>query len=241
MIRIIYLVILTYFLIGFIGFYFINRKKKPADARITWIKYGTYFIIIHLLFLSIVFFPVLFRVLAVTIIAGSFYELQHVYKKSESANLYFFIASVGILGIVSTGFYVFSGLNAHLVLFSFLIVSIFDSFSQIAGQLWGKRKLFPKISPQKTAEGVIGGVLIALVSSYLLRTIVNGSHFYSVRLATGIIAFAFLGDMIASFYKRKFNVKDYSNFIPGHGGFLDRFDSLIAGGTFITLNEFIFS
>ncbi len=239
MIWIIYIVVLSYFILGFIGFYFINRKKLPEDARHSWVKYITYFIIIHILFFSIAFFPIVFRLLAVLIIIGSFYELLFVYTKTDSGKKSFFIASAVILGLFSVGFYLFSGLNLQLVLFSFLILSIFDSFSQISGQLWGKRKLFLTISPQKTVEGLIGGMVIALVSSYLLRGLLNSSPGYAILLATGITGFAFLGDMVASLYKRKFNVKDFSNLIPGHGGFLDRFDSLIAGGTFVTLNELI--
>lgn len=235
----IYFVILTYFFLGFIGFYFINRKKNPADAHKSWVKYITYFLIIHLLFFSIVFLSEIFRVLAVLIIAGSFFELQNVYRKSDYRNQFLFLISVVILALFSMGFYVFSGFNFQLILFSFLIISIFDSFSQISGQLWGRRKLFPKISPQKTVAGVTGGIVIAIVSSFFLRGLLNGSLLYSLLLATGIIAFAFLGDTIASLYKRIVEVKDYSNSIPGHGGFLDRFDSLIAGGTFVTLSELI--
>ena len=88
---------------------------------------------------------------------------------------------------------------------------------------------------------MIGGVVIAFLSSFFLKSLVNGSPFYPMRLVAGIITFAFLGDMFASLYKRKFKVKDFSNLIPGHGGFIDRFDSLIAGGTFVTVNELILS
>lgn len=237
MIWTIYFIILIYFTLGFTGFYIINRKKKRDEARNSWVKFITYFFIIHILFFSILFFPVVFRILTLIIITGGFYELYKIFRESGYRKPVFFLSSLFILGLFSVGFYFFSGLNSRLVLFTFLILSIFDSFSQIAGQLWGRRKLFRKISPQKTVEGLIGGIIVAVASSWLLKDIIKGTEFYPMRLATGIVAFAFLGDMITSFYKRAYNVKDFSNLIPGHGGFLDRFDSLIAGGAFVALCE----
>lgn len=241
MIWTIYFIILAYFILGFIGFYFINRRKKPEDALSSWIKFITYFVIIHVLFFSIVFIPLLFRLLAVVIIAGGLYELYKVYRESGTERKKVFIAAVVVYGILAAGFYVFSGYDSQLILFTFLILSIFDSFSQIAGQIWGRRKLFRNISPGKTVEGLVGGIVTAIVSSYWLGDLLTGSSYFPMRLATGIIAFAFAGDMLASLYKRKYDVKDYSNFIPGHGGLLDRFDSLIAGGSFVTLNVLIFN
>ena len=231
----IYIIILAYFLLGFIGFYFINRRKPPAESRNSWIKYFTYLIIIHVLFFSIVFLPTFFRILAIVIIAGSFYELFKVYRQKGYVMKPVYYTAVVVLALFAAGFYAFSGLATGLILFTFLILSIFDSFSQVIGQIWGRRKLFRKISPQKTVEGFIGGIVIAVGSAYWLDGLLAGTGYLPMRLATGIVAFAFLGDMITSLYKRKYDVKDFSTFIPGHGGFLDRFDSLIAGGAFISL------
>ncbi len=239
MISTIYFVILAYFILGFIGFFFINRKKEKNEARISWIKFITYFIIIHILFFSITLLPVLFRLIAVIIIAAGFYELHKVQREARDKKKVFFLLAIAVYSFLSIGFYFFSGLDAQLVLFSFLILSIFDSFSQIAGQLWGRRKILPKISPQKTVEGFLGGAVVAIASSYLLSKLVEISDIETMLLATGIIAFAFLGDLTASYYKRNYSAKDFSRLIPGHGGFLDRFDSLIAGAAFVALNEFI--
>jgi phosphatidate cytidylyltransferase len=234
----IYFVILIYFILGFIAFYFINRRKGRESARMNRIKYASYFVIIHILFFSIVFLPVIFKVIAAGIIAIGFYELYRVYKGS-GLPVYLSIFNIGTyICAVWSGFLKFSGLDFRLILFSFLILSIFDSFSQIAGQLWGRRLLFPKISPQKTVEGLLGGTVVAVVSSWLIGDLIDDSGFYPVFLAFGIVAFSFLGDMATSVYKRKYEVKDFSALIPGHGGFLDRFDSLIAGGAFVALSVF---
>ncbi|HZH73134.1 MAG TPA: phosphatidate cytidylyltransferase [Mariniphaga sp.] len=241
MIWTIYLVILIYFVLGFIGFYFINRKKEHVEARKSWLKYFTYFIIIHILFFSIAFFPALFRIICLIIIAGGLYEIIKVYIRSGNNKQFVFYIALLVYSLLSIGFYVFSGYNKGLILFSFLIISIFDSFSQIIGQIWGRRKLFRKISLHKTVEGFIGGILVAVASAWLLVGLLAGTDFIPMRLATGIVFFAFLGDMITSMYKRKYGVKDFSTLIPGHGGFLDRFDSLIAGGAFVAITVLFFN
>jgi phosphatidate cytidylyltransferase len=237
MIRVIYFIILSYFILGAVGFFFINRKKGADEKRKSWIKYITYAIIIHILFFSIVINPFVFRVLAVFITGVGFYELFRLLQKSGRTALRFFLFSMVVYVLLSFGFLLFSGLDKGLILFSFLILSVFDSFSQITGQLWGRRKIFPKISPQKTWEGAIGGGLVAVISALLFDFLIDRPGLRAVQLAAGIVVFAFAGDVLASYYKRKYNVKDFSSLIPGHGGFLDRFDSLIAGGAWVACNE----
>lgn len=237
MILTIYIIILSYFLLGAVGFYFINREKERNTARESWKKYITYFIIIHVLFISIVFNLLIFRVIAGIIVFTGLFELINLFRKSGYRNQSFFIFSLFLFVILAAGFLWFSGLNQNLILFTFLVLSIFDAFSQISGQLAGKRKLFPAISPGKTVEGLLGGAFIALASSLLLKSLVEFSLWKTVLIAAGIVLFAFAGDLTASVYKRKYKVKDFSRLLPGHGGFLDRFDSLIAGGAFIAAIE----
>jgi len=240
MIRTIYFIVLTYFLIGGIGFYFIDRKKKPDVVHKSRVKFIAYFIIINTLFLSITIYPLAFRYLSVLIIGGGFYELIKLFRKSGYAKKTFFQFSVFLFGILSLGFFFFGSLEKELVLFTFLILSIFDSFSQISGQLWGTRKLLPEISPNKTFEGLIGGALVALVSALLLQDLTTRPLYKTLFLSVGIVFFAFSGDAIASLYKRKYIVKNFSELIPGHGGILDRFDSLIAGGSWVALSVYVF-
>jgi phosphatidate cytidylyltransferase len=76
---------------------------------------------------------------------------------------------------------------------------------------------------------------VTLLSGYLLRKLIPVSPLKGVMLAAGIALSAFAGDFAKSLYKRKFNVKNFSNLIPEHGGFLDRFDSLVAGGAFTAM------
>ena len=232
--RLIYIIILIYFILGGIGFYIINRKKDPNVARKSYIKFVTYFFIINILFFSIVLSPVVFKYLSAVIIIAGFFEIIKLFRGSNFKHKRFFAYSLFIFLLLSSGFYFFSYLEKELILFTFLVLSIFDSFSQITGQLWGSTKILPHISPNKTLGGLAGGAFVAVASSLLLKDLYEGSVIKLILLSAGIVVFAFLGDLAASYYKRKYNVKDYSNLIPGHGGFLDRFDSFIAGGTWVT-------
>ena len=239
MIKTIYIIILSYFILGAIGFYLINRHKQKQEARKSYLKLGTYFVIINLLFFSIVSKPYFFDILTLIIIGAAIIEVTRLFVKSGFSHKAFFALSFLLLCVFSTGFFRFGKLDPHLVLFTFLVLSIFDAFSQITGQLFGNNKILPRISPNKTLEGMVGGGLIAIISSLLFRELVDSSLIRAMLLALGIVIFAFIGDLATSFYKRKYGVKDFNHLIPGHGGFLDRFDSLIAGGAWVALIDLL--
>ena len=93
MIRTIYIIILIYFALGGAGFYLINRRKTPEVARESYIKFGTYFLIINLLFFSIILHTMAFRVLTVLIIIAGFTELSTLFVRSERNNVPFFVCS----------------------------------------------------------------------------------------------------------------------------------------------------
>ncbi|MGM0622332.1 MAG: phosphatidate cytidylyltransferase [Bacteroidota bacterium] len=239
MILTIYIIILSFFALGGIAFYIINRKKDKKTALANWLKFGVYFIIINVLFLCIAFAPRVFRYVVLFIILVSAGELLNLFKQSNFRNITFFGISLLIFLVFSAGFYFFSQLDYKLILFTFLILSIFDAFSQISGQLLGKNKVLPRISPGKTVEGVLGGAVVAIITSFLFHNLTGKQTLNSLLLVIAIIFFAFTGDALASVYKRKFGVKDFSQLLPGHGGFLDRFDSLIAGGAIVGLIEIL--
>jgi len=231
----IYSIILIYYLLGTIGIYVINRKKDPQIKRKAWIKHIVYFFITSGVFFSIAINPLVFRILAVVIILVGFYELFSLFRKSGFNHRRFFCLSVCLFALFSLGFYFFSLMDNGLILFAFLILSIFDGFSQVTGQLFGKRKLFPGISPNKTLEGLIGGTVVAVLSALVFKNLIQTAPLTAILLAGVVAVFAFAGDAAKSYYKRKYQVKDFSKIIPGHGGFLDRFDSLIAGGAGVAL------
>ena len=231
LIHTIYFVILGYFLLGAVGFYFINRRRSKPEAKASYVKFLTYFIIINLIYWWVVWWSSFFPVLVIVIGLTGLGELVFLFLRSGYRHPLFFLVAVICFAFLFSGFYNYSRLTYTVILYVFLIVSIFDSFSQISGQLWGKRKILPSISPNKTLGGILGGAVIALASGFLMKSLYQDLTISSRIFFLGMTIFsAFLGDVISSIYKRKYGVKDFNQLIPGHGGFLDRFDSLIAAG-----------
>lgn len=114
-----------------------------------------------------------------------------------------------------------------LIFFLILITQLNDVCQFIFGKLFGKRKISPVISPNKTLAGFLGGIFGSICFGYLFRELVPFND-KQVLLASALIAiFGFFGDLNISAIKRDLNIKDMSNLIPGHGGILDRMDSLI--------------
>ncbi len=116
-----------------------------------------------------------------------------------------------------------------LIISVLAIIWICDTAAYFIGKSFGKRKLYERVSPNKTVEGFIGGLIFALVSSFVARFLALDYFTLIDVVVVGLIVgiFGQLGDLVESLIKRDVGVKDSSNIIPGHGGVLDRFDSLI--------------
>ena len=116
----------------------------------------------------------------------------------------------------------------------FILIWTNDSFAFLVGTNIGKHKLLKRISPNKTIEGFIGGLIFTFIASFILAQQFTTLSLVQWIVIAGIVSiFGVLGDLIESMFKRQAGVKDSSNFIPGHGGFLDRFDSVIFAAPFI--------
>lgn len=120
----------------------------------------------------------------------------------------------------------------YLVWLIFISSWIGDTAAYYSGRAFGKRKLCPTISPKKTLEGSIGGFIGSILGcgiyGIILSNFIDGIpliHFFLIGALSGILSQ--FGDLTASSIKRYFKVKDYSHLIPGHGGILDRFDSIL--------------
>lgn len=120
------------------------------------------------------------------------------------------------------------GFNSGLLLFLFIVLWANDSGAYLTGSLLGKHKLVEKISPNKTWEGAIGGAILGLVTAIVASQIFELFGFkQAIVLALLIIISGVFGDLTESLIKRHFEVKDSGKFLPGHGGLLDRFDSML--------------
>lgn len=111
----------------------------------------------------------------------------------------------------------------------FVLTWFYDTGAYTAGRLFGRRKLFPSISPGKTVEGAIGGLIMSIAGILAARAFIEipVGHVESIGLAAGLSVAGQLGDLSESMIKRDVQIKDSSKTIPGHGGALDRFDSIL--------------
>lgn len=111
---------------------------------------------------------------------------------------------------------------------AFFLVWATDTFAYLVGRAFGKHPLAPQVSPNKTIEGAIGGLIGAILTGLIASRVMGGmpwTFFLGLSLIVGISAQ--IGDLFESALKRSAGVKDSGNLIPGHGGFLDRFDSML--------------
>jgi len=159
--------------------------------------------------------------------------LNHVKVRFEKVG-YCLAAGLLIPFLFSALVRILNGENGRLVIVVPLILAFVpDSGAYFAGRFFGKHKLAPVISPKKTVEGAVGGAVAAVVAMMLYALIMDlvfsMEVSYLAALAYGIVGAAadVFGDLMFSAIKRQTGIKDYGNLIPGHGGILDRFDSMM--------------
>lgn len=121
------------------------------------------------------------------------------------------------------------------VFFALFATFASDTTAYFIGRAWGRHRLAPSISPKKSWEGAIGGVAGAVIISPLLVMLLDLPLGYGVAvlLAIAVSIFGQIGDLFESLFKRNTGIKDSGNTIPGHGGFLDRMDSVIFAGVVV--------
>ncbi len=123
------------------------------------------------------------------------------------------------------------GYNPKILISIFILIWTNDTFAYIVGKSIGRTKLFERISPKKTIEGFFGGVVFAVIASYLIAKyyiqIVEDKIYIWIIIAVIVGTFGTIGDLIESKFKRIAGVKDSGKIMPGHGGVLDRLDSVI--------------
>lgn len=211
-------------------FYFLTERCNIKAFKITGTVFSVLLPIIAFLYGSEVFHiaAVLF---ALTILTMPIYKRQ--IKKDLSTDIQ--ASSATILGMLYVGWtssYLIlirnmeNGLNYFL--FFFLLIIATDTFSYYFGKFFGKTKIFQFISPGKSLQGYLGGLALALFFAYLIKYLLPIAEIRTVLLFGAIIAISGqLGDLVESGLKREANVKDAGRLLPGFGGILDRFDSLI--------------
>ena len=213
-------------------FYGLLNKQKNAGINLWYNSIGGI-----LLFVSTYFFAsgltsyFVFFVYLLYIIASLIGELYT--KKNDPIQhvAYLFLGQIYIaLPVSLLNFIAFSETVYFptMILALFVFIWINDTGAYCIGVLFGKHRLFERISPKKSWEGFFGGLLFTIASSFIFFQLYPETPCYHwVGLAVGVVVLGTFGDLIESLMKRTLGVKDSGNTIPGHGGFLDRFDSFL--------------
>ena len=151
-----------------------------------------------------------------------------------------FASSLYIIAAFSSIIYIhdYVAYGNHIYLLTFICAWVTDIFAYFTGRFFGKHKLIPAVSPKKTVEGAIGGVVFCVISTVLFGFIIEKffneygitSANYLMLAISGVFisVVSQTGDLIMSVIKRHYGIKDYGKLFPGHGGILDRFDSVLA-------------
>jgi phosphatidate cytidylyltransferase len=225
-----YLLLMAHFVSGAFWIIRINRRLELAEARKQWTKFGIYLLLVNLIWYCLLLVPAVFPYIGWIVILMAAFEWWKALKKVKG-RAWLIIAFL----IVAGGFAGFLYMDQNILLYALFVVVLFDGSCQVAGQLIGKRPLLPRISPRKTMEGLIGGVLVTLATSLATRRSFSFDWAELIITTCVIMAAAFTGDMLASAVKRKAKIATFGKMIPGHGGVIDRFDSLMMTGALLYL------
>lgn len=182
-------------------------------------------------FILIVFYLISFSKIYLIFFFITFIYFIIFYECLKFFKIYFYIIiSYLFISFICFFIYFFNYYDVYLFNLFIAIIIIFDSFSYFSGIKYGKNYIFKKISPKKSLEGYLGGIIstnfIILLVIYFSKIQIEILHL--IIFINSIIIFSIIGDLTQSFFKRKNKIKNSSSFLPGHGGFFDRFDSFIS-------------
>jgi len=214
------------FALGAVGMALGNRRVSREIAGRRWLKFAVFCGIVHAVLGAAALGPVAIRTLYLVVVLACGAEFVRAWARiapprPRAAPLVALLVAAGaVAGTLGNG-------TAALV-WCFLVIACADGFAQVVGQLIGRHPLAPRLSPAKTVEGAAGGFAAAIIGSGLLHDVVALPASVAAAWGAAIAAAGLAGDLGASWVKRHAGLKDFSRLLPGQGGFLDRFDSLVA-------------
>lgn len=226
---------ITIYLLAMFGLKeFLHVKATKKELPI-FIEIISYILLTLLVFLNIhtneLVYAVDFRLISglflVYLIPTVLYHDNNIFSISDA---FYLIGGIFFLGTSFALLIVIRNISLNLLVYLFLITIITDTYAYITGCLIGRHKLLKEISPNKTWEGMIGGTIFGvLIASIFYYNVIDSNIGIDVLLLITLFLSVIgqFGDLAFSAIKRYFGVKDFSNIMPGHGGVLDRFDSII--------------
>lgn len=218
--------------LGLHEFLKIREEKKEFPIFISFISYILLILIVATgITTKEMIFTIDFRVISalilVFLVPTVLYHDRSIYSIVDA---FYLIGGVFFLGVSFSLLIIFRNIDLKLLIYLFTITIMTDTYAFIIGRLIGKHKLLENISPNKTLEGMISGTFFGtfLGTLYYLSFISIDKNIIIVILTTLFLSvLGQLGDLVFSAIKRYYGKKDFSNIMPGHGGILDRFDSII--------------
>ncbi len=221
---------LVLFALNLIGLIEFQQFNKEAKSKLPIFLGAGAFIIAHLS-LSGIIAP---KWISLTLIIPIAVIIKSLYNEKKSLILEFGFSLTSIL-YITLPLVLLNKINisegAHqlpIVLASFIIIWTNDTFAYLTGMAFGRHRLFERISPKKSWEGFFGGMLIALIMAWFLHRFISALPLINWLILAGLIVISSVfGDLAESLFKRQANLKDSGKIMPGHGGILDRIDSVL--------------
>lgn len=208
-----------------------EKEHLAKDKQNIYLRILSGIVLVPLFVVAILWFKPLFYILMILVGMGM---LSEWYNMTYSSIPYRLIGLI-IIPIPIALLILLEDTNSRLIMLYFCIIWSVDTFAMIGGKTFKGAKLAPKISPKKTWSGLITGVLssglvavlVSFIPSFHIENYYFSNKVYLFIISCILALIAQLSDLFISYFKRKFNIKDSGHIIPGHGGVLDRFDSII--------------
>ena len=208
----------------------LKKHNKKYPDLITVISYVCLLLLVYSEFDGYsIAFGLTYRGLALTLLALFIPTVLYKDERYTARDAFYLATCVIFLGLVFNGIILIRILDIWHLVYLILITTMTDIFAMLLGKLVGKHKLIEHVSPNKTVEGsVLGSIVATIVSTVFYLIMISNEHIIKVVLVSLVLSIiGQFGDLLFSKIKRENNIKDFSNIMPGHGGILDRLDSLI--------------
>lgn len=224
-----------FFVFGLVCLYELQNLLK-LESYLSYLILALFLVVFSFLKLN---FLLVYLLLTITLIVKAFllkdliiiHQIPLFQGKKYVVTICYLISSIVFLTLIP---YQNHQYTPRILIGVFILIWVNDSFAYLIGKNFGRKKLFERVSPKKTIEGFLGGIIFTLLASYAIFWY---TQLFSYLIWLGVALIASIcgtyGDLIQSKLKRQAGVKDSGNLMPGHGGLLDRLDSVLFAGTFI--------